>query len=417
MIIMRWCFIFLIGFLWLPASGLTQSCQTPHLTHYQFYDIKNILEKNNCQSCHNTSNPNVPWRFDTYSDITAKGKCGPIIDHGSPQTSLLIDKLNQGATACGYNMPLGGTPMSSRDLLAIETWILVGAPEFCIPSFEDIKLTLSDNQCQQCHSTPQQWRFDRHENMFLKSPQSICQIANISPFRADESLLYQKISGYNLNCGQKMLNGEKSMSDTDIAHVRDWINAGAFQSSPSLPVILTDFSAELMNDKTVLLYWQSSTEYNTAYYTIENSADGINFTEVGVRDARSNANALTNYEFLDLVHGYGNQYYRLKIVDNDGQHSYSPTRAVRIKNTEETLRIYPNFLPADQTIHIEWLPSNEQELTKIQFLDIMGKIVSSSIITPGLNTTTLPHVSPGIYYAVILQDAENYLIKKMVMIY
>lgn len=414
---LRWCGYLCLCFFGFVAQGIGQSCQTAHLTHYQFYDIKNILEKNNCQSCHNNTNTNVPWRFDTYRDITAKGKCGPIIDYGSPQTSLLIDKLNQGSSACGYSMPLGGNPMSSRDLLAIETWILVGAPEFCIPTFEEVKEILTVNQCQQCHNTTQQWRFDKFENIFLKTNQSVCSQQNVIPFKAGESLLYQKISGEHLVCGEKMMNQNQPVSDEHISRIRDWINAGSLLSSPSLPVILTDFSAELNHDQSVLLYWQSSAEYNTSYYVVENSGDGIHFDEVGVRDAKSISSELTNYEFLDLVHGFGNQYYRLKIVDADGQYSYSPTRAVRIKNSEETLRIYPNVFPTNHTIQVEWLPANDDDITKIQFMDIMGKIVHSSIISPGINLTVMPQLSPGVYYAVIPQDTENYLIKKMVMIY
>src|SRR5690606_8887571 len=284
-------------------------------------------------------------------------------------------------------------------------------------SYDEVKQILTDNHCQECHSNPQQWRFDKYEDIFIKTPQSVCPQNNVSPFKAGESLLYQKISGEHLYCGQKMMDQDRDVSDENVSRIRDWINAGAFLSSPSLPVILTDFSAKLKADQSVLLYWQSSAEFNTSYYVIENSADAIHFDEVGVREAKSTSDQLTNYEFLDLIHGYGNQYYRLKIVDTDGQFSYSPTRAVRIKNKEETLRIYPSVFPSNHTIQVEWLPANDEDITKIQFLDIMGKIVHSSIITPGINITVIPHLYPGVYYAVIPQDAENYLIKKMVMIY
>ena len=89
--------------------------------------------------------------------------------------------------------------------------------------------------------------------------------------------------------------------------MRDWINSGAFQASRALPVVLTDFSAYNEEDKKVVLYWQTSSEYNTAFFEIENSGDGIQFNTIGKKQASSNPNVLTNYEFTDLTPGFGNQ--------------------------------------------------------------------------------------------------------------
>lgn len=407
--------IFLSLFVFTKLTG--QSCETANLTHYRFQDIKNILEKNNCQNCHNQDNTqNVPWHFDSYQDIIAKGKCGPVVVPGSPQTSLLVDKLNQGANACGYNMPLGGQPIPSRDLLAIENWILIGAPEFCIPSFTEVQTILTNNLCQSCHQQANEWRFDSFDKIFAKTGQSRCPDPVIVPFNAYSSLLYTKISGEPVSCGDKMTNAGQPMTYEDVARVRDWINAGAFSASPSLPVELTDFFAEYV-DEAVQLYWQSGSEFNTDYYLVEYSRDGILFEEVGVRDAVALPGQLTNYQFIDVNPGYGNQYYRLKIMDTDGQFSYSPTRAVRIKNMTETLKIYPSTLPSNQTVYIEWLPSLEEERTKIHILDILGREVFSQVIYPGVNATLLPQIQPGLYYAVIQHDVENYFLKKMIMIY
>ncbi|MFZ1703219.1 MAG: hypothetical protein WAT79_02670 [Saprospiraceae bacterium] len=394
-----------------------QSCETANLLHYQYQDIKNILENNKCQNCHFNGNSSKLWHFDTYKAMTALGQCGPIVQAGSPSASLLVDKLNEGSTLCGYNMPLGAEAISSRDLLAIETWILVGAPEFCIPTFDEVKQILQINQCQSCHQNTGEWKFNTHQTLFQKPSQSNCPQPIVVPFDHQQSFLYQKIVGESGLCGQKMPFDGPEMPYVDIARIRDWINSGAFQSSPSLPVVLTDFSADYTEDNVVLLFWQSANEYNTAYYEVEHSPDGVHFQTIGVRSASGHSSQLTNYEFNDYSPGFGNQYYRLKMIDHDGQFSYSSTRAVRIKNSAETLKIYPSAIQSEQTIYIEWLPSLEEERAKIQFLDIMGRSVFSHIISPGINSVNIPHVLPGLYYAVIQRDVENYFIKKMVMIH
>ncbi|MBK6785158.1 MAG: T9SS type A sorting domain-containing protein [Saprospiraceae bacterium] len=214
-----------------------------------------------------------------------------------------------------------------------------------------------------------------------------------------------------------MLAGNVPMSYEDVARVRDWINSGAFQASRALPVVLTDFSAYNEEDKKVVLYWQTSSEYNTAFFEIENSGDGIQFNTIGKKQASSNPNVLTNYEFTDLTPGFGNQYYRLKMTDHDGLISYSSTRAVRLKSNVETLKIYPSSLQNNDPLFIEWIASDNSEIAKIQILDIIGRLVFTTIINPGINQTTIPALSPGLYYAVIPHDIENYFVKKMIMIH
>jgi hypothetical protein len=390
-----------------------QSCETTNLVHYQYNDIKNILEKNSCLNCHNGNNNG--WSFDTYRNMVSSGKCGPVIKPGSPVTSVLVDKLNGGSVSCG--IPLTSHTIASKDLLAIETWILVGAPEFCIPEYEEIKEIFNRNQCNDCHNKNGEWSYSSYTSLFIKPGSSLCPDPLVVPFQHGNSLLYKKISGQSDVCGQKMLAGNAPMSYEDVARVRDWINSGAFQASRALPVVLTDFSAYNEEDQKVLLYWQTSSEYNTAHFEIENSSDGIQYTVIGKILASENQNLLTNYEFTDLDPGLGNQYYRLKMTDNDGLVSYSSTRAVKLKSNEETLRIFPSSLQPNQPLYIEWVPSDDAEIANIHVMDILGRLIFTTVINPGINQTNVPSMNPGLYYAVVQHGLENNFVKKMIMIH
>ncbi|MBK7523798.1 MAG: hypothetical protein IPI53_06455 [Saprospiraceae bacterium] len=410
-LILIWlCILFFGGF---DSKG--QSCESTNLVHYQYNDIKNILEKNSCLNCHHGINNG--WSFDTYRNMFSSGKCGSVIKPGSPATSILVDRLNGGAVDCGNPIPLAAHTIPSKDLLAIETWILVGAPEFCIPEYEEVKNIFNSNQCQDCHNKNGEWSYNTYNSLFFKPGNSVCSDPLVVPFEHNNSFLYKKISGQSDICGQKMLAGNVPMSYEDVARVRDWINSGAFQASRALPVVLTDFSAYNEEDKKVVLYWQTSSEYNTAFFEIENSGDGIQFNTIGKKQASSNPNVLTNYEFTDLTPGFGNQYYRLKMTDHDGLVSYSSTRAVRLKSNVETLKIYPSSLQNNDPLFIEWIASDNSEIAKIQILDIIGRLVFTTIINPGINQTTIPALNPGLYYAVIPHDIENYFVKKMIMIH
>ncbi|MBK6364979.1 MAG: hypothetical protein IPF52_16410 [Saprospiraceae bacterium] len=165
----------------------------------------------------------------------------------------------------------------------------------------------------------------------------------------------------------KMLAGNVPMSYEDVARVRDWINSGAFQASRALPVVLTDFSAYNEEDKRLFYTGRQVPSTIQLFFEIENSGDGIQFNTIGKKQASSNPNVLTNYEFTDLTPGFGNQYYRLKMTDHDGLVSYSSTRAVRLKSNVETLKIYPSSLQNNDPLFIEWIASDNSEIAKYRY--------------------------------------------------
>ena len=84
-----------------------------------------------------------------------------------------------------------------------------------------------------------------------------------------------------------------------------------------LPVKLNNFTALLQN-KSVLLNWQTSSEENLAGFIIQRSVDATNFTAIGFVVAKGNSNIELSYSSIDwqLIHGI--RYYRLKILDADG---------------------------------------------------------------------------------------------------
>lgn len=395
-----------------------QSCETQELVHYSFQDIKIILDKNNCNSCHFKGSTNNLWSYDSYVDMNVLGNCGEsIINHGNPWESLLVDKLNGGSSKCGLPMPIAAQSISSKDLLSIETWILVGAPEFCIPTYKEIKEIFDIHACEACHYNSDTWQFDNYSNMFVKPKASFCNTPIIVPFNANNSLIYKKLSGKQGTCGNAMPLDKAPLSYYEIAKIRDWINAGATEKAKILPVVLTDFSAMNIKDQFVDLSWQSSSEINTDYYEIQHSLDGYNFKAIDKLAAKNNHNMLVQYEFTHFQFVVGYNYYRLKIVDFDEQFSYSPTRAIRISNVDEIFKIYPTILRNDKLVlNLEWYPIAESEKIRLALMDINGKLAFSTILDQGLNILDLPFISSGVYYAVIKNYDNTSNIKKIIIL-
>ncbi len=70
------------------------------------------------------------------------------------------------------------------------------------------------------------------------------------------------------------------------------------------PIKLNDFTASLQN-KSVLLKWQTSSEENLAGFTIQRSVDATNFSAIGYVVAKGNSNTELSYSSIDWqpIHG------------------------------------------------------------------------------------------------------------------
>jgi hypothetical protein len=119
------------------------------------------------------------------------------------------------------------------------------------------------------------------------------------------------------------------------------------QLGTPLPVLLTGFSAVVQNG-TTLLNWTTASERNNKGFNIERSSNGVNFATIDFVQARDHGNSTLSatYQFTDFKPLPGENYYRLRQVDFDGQFAYSPIRKVHIGDMNN-FTVYPNPVPAE----------------------------------------------------------------------
>ncbi|NUN09690.1 MAG: T9SS type A sorting domain-containing protein [Ignavibacteriaceae bacterium] len=93
-----------------------------------------------------------------------------------------------------------------------------------------------------------------------------------------------------------------------------------------LPVEISSFSNSVQN-RNVILKWQTQTEVNSYMFEIERRLSGVNGQEVWIKtgevNASGNSNSPKNYSFTDYKLNTGSYEFRLKAVDTDGSFSYS----------------------------------------------------------------------------------------------
>lgn len=111
-----------------------------------------------------------------------------------------------------------------------------------------------------------------------------------------------------------------------------------------LPIELTDFNAVYQPDLDLVdIYWTTASEYNSDYFNVEKSVDGVNYEVIARVESVKNSTTETNYITVDERPNVGVNYYRLNQFDADGSSKYSEVRAVNILDNEyDMLSVFPN---------------------------------------------------------------------------
>ena len=88
------------------------------------------------------------------------------------------------------------------------------------------------------------------------------------------------------------------------------------------------------------LTWATSQQVNNAHFEIEHSKDGRLFKEIARIKGEGNTTLINHYKYVHLNQIIGNNYYRIKQVDNDGKFSYS--NVVFAEYLANKFSVYPN---------------------------------------------------------------------------
>lgn len=183
-----------------------------------------------------------------------------------------------------------------------------------------------------------------------------------------------------------------------------------------LPVQLVSFRAR-KTDAGVRLDWQTASEKNSGYFTVQRSTDGVNFTtETCTVPAAGNSASLLSYHCTDNFPAPGSNYYRLRQTDADGTAAYSPIVSVAYALGEGgDISLFPN--PARDAVTIRFANSldNEQKVA-VRVLTLAGRTVwqengASPARDIEINTS---HLADGLYMVEIITSQRKFVRKLVV---
>ena len=116
----------------------------------------------------------------------------------------------------------------------------------------------------------------------------------------------------------------------------------------SLPIQLISFTGVAVEDK-IIISWQTASEKNNSFFTLEKSFNGIDFQELRRIPGANNSSLLIAYNCEDSKPVEGENYYRLKQTDSDGHEHLFEVIYVRYGGNTK-LQLFPNPAGEDRIV-------------------------------------------------------------------
>ena len=172
-----------------------------------------------------------------------------------------------------------------------------------------------------------------------------------------------------------------------------------------LPLTLLQFTAAKQSN-TSILQWQTGQEQNSRDFVIERSSDGSNYSTLGTVAAAGTSNTKRYYNYTDIAPLEGNNYYRLKQRDLDGQSTYSPVRVLAFTMAGNLMWYSTGTNAAEVRLH-----NGSNELYTI--LDMAGNTLRTSRLSSGV--ASISGLPSGVYFVKVVNYAGNELTVKVLL--
>ena len=175
--------------------------------------------------------------------------------------------------------------------------------------------------------------------------------------------------------------------------------AGLQTITSVLPLRLISFTGNAINTQQVKLQWITAGELNTKDFEVEWSDNGLDFSKATTIAASGNSSQNKQYSYIHSLPAEGNNYYRLKIVDQDGRFTYSPVVEINIAFTTVKVAVFPNPVADVLTLSIQGI-NNATMVCNL--FNAEGKLVTtkSFAIKKGINrfSWNLAQIAKGNYF-------------------
>ncbi|MCW3111951.1 MAG: type sorting protein, partial [Segetibacter sp.] len=187
----------------------------------------------------------------------------------------------------------------------------------------------------------------------------------------------------------------------------------------ALPLKLLSFGAK-RNSNNITIAWVTTNEVNVKHFAVERSFNGVDFRNIATVTAKNITIQQIPYNYADIdpsaVNSDKNVYYRLKMIDKDGQYSYSNVAVVDASQHHSNLSLYPNPAKGSQV----YLTLNEpiRSGTKVKVEDVSGRLYKNYTISVTGSNKTIPvdvKSLPSGVYIIKVETSKGSAVKQFII--
>jgi hypothetical protein len=165
------------------------------------------------------------------------------------------------------------------------------------------------------------------------------------------------------------------------------------------------FTAKLQGNDAVLS-WVTDKDFNADAFEVQWSTDGVHFTALGIVNA-FNSGSSKQYQYAHTAVATGKNYYRLKILKNGKQATYSVVAVVSKLAGGQGVRVYPN--PVDSYFDIQFKDISAGN-HKVSLVAADGRVVwESTLLVQSGQTKRIARPATAVSgnYMLVIQSAVN----------
>jgi hypothetical protein len=185
----------------------------------------------------------------------------------------------------------------------------------------------------------------------------------------------------------------------------------------ALPVELISFNARVLANESVKLEWQTASETDNAFYSIERSRDGLNFETIANIQGVGNSDIKNAYSYIDLKPIEGVSFYRLRQTDFNGVSETTELLRIVVFSQELEMKfvLFPNPIESGDQLSIK-STNTSVEISLIRIYDLTGHLqFEYSPKEPNQNAQFIMPLKTGIYLLQLNDTHGQVFIKKLLI--
>ncbi len=181
---------------------------------------------------------------------------------------------------------------------------------------------------------------------------------------------------------------------------------GADCQAALLPIDLLKWEAH-KKEKIVYLDWTTVSEVNNSSFEIQKSNNSTNWKTIETIKGNGTTNNINNYSAIDKFPYPGQNYYRLRQSDFDGNFKYSKVKSIFIFDNK--INLFPN--PASDYIY--YTISDYTKEFKIEIFDNQGRLIENlklPLKNNNKNRIDITQLKKGTYFLKYI-NLENHIVQ------